>query len=182
MSAPTDPATPNPYAPPRDESAQAMVLPNNAAIEALFEAGESGAGWFYWVAGLSLINSIGMLSGANFRFSLGLGVTLIADTMATEAVMAGGAESIKLLALGFDVVVLALVVACGWLSRKRVLPVFAIGMVLYLLDGLIFVLFFNVISIAIHAFALWQMWNGFMAFRQLNRLEQQMAAMASGGP
>ena len=82
MSAPTEPAAPNPYAPPREESAPAIVLPNNKVIEALFEAGESGAGWFYWIAGLTLVNTFGMLSGTNSRFALGLGVTLIADALA----------------------------------------------------------------------------------------------------
>lgn len=180
MSAPTDPAAPNPYAPPREADGPAIELPNNEAIQALFATGENGAGWFYWIAGLSLINTISVLGGMNFGFALGLGVTLIADSMAVAAVQQGAPEHWKIAALVFDLVVLGLTVGCGWLSRKRFLPVFALGMFLYLLDGLLFLFIFDIISIAIHAFALWQMWSGFTAFRQLNQLQRQMAMMPGG--
>lgn len=39
----------------------------------------SGAGWFYWIAGLSLLNSIIMLSGSDLYFVIGLGITQIID-------------------------------------------------------------------------------------------------------
>ena len=40
---------------------------------------KSGASWFYWIAGLSLINSISAASGSSWRFIVGLGITQIFD-------------------------------------------------------------------------------------------------------
>jgi hypothetical protein len=34
-----------------------------------------GAGWFYWVAGISLINAVITLAGQHWRFIIGLGTT-----------------------------------------------------------------------------------------------------------
>ena len=76
---------------------------------------------------------------------------------------------------------LALVAGCGWLSQKRVLPVFALGMALYVLDALLFFLVFDVVSTILHAFALWCMWAGFSAFRRLNAVEQRMLMAGATG-
>ena len=54
-------------------------------------------------------------------------------------------------------------------------------MVLYLLDGLLCLLLGSILCIAIHAFALWSMWTGFAAYRQLNVLERRMATAPGGG-
>jgi len=45
----------------------------------------SGARWFYWVAGLSLVNSIASLAGQQWRFILGLGITQLVDALATHS-------------------------------------------------------------------------------------------------
>jgi hypothetical protein len=101
--------------------------------------------------------------------------------MALDAVRGGADASAKLLALGFDLVVYALMAGCGWLSQKRVLPVFAIGMALYLLDALLFFMVFDVVGTVLHVFALWSMWSGFSAYRQLNALEQRMLMSGAVG-
>jgi hypothetical protein len=176
---------PNPYAPPVfvDQSAPvaAPVLSaaTTAEIKALFETGKNGAAWFYWVAGLSLVNSIAVLIGAQFGFALGLSVTQIADGVATGLVLNGAPEYVRGIVFGFNLLVLGMVAGCGWLSQKRVLPVFALGMVLYLLDGLLFLPFGDVISIGIHGFALWCMWKGFQAYRQLAKLELSLSQVPS---
>ena len=89
-------------------------------------------------------------------------------------------------ALAFDATILGLFVFCGYLSQKRVLPVFAMGMAIYLLDGVLSFLllgFSDVIGLAIHGYALWSMWSGFLAYRQLNILERQimMTGVATPG-
>jgi hypothetical protein len=185
MSISNEPNAANPYASPVEAVSPQITtegLPRDGEIRELFERGKNGAAWFYWVAGLSLINTLCALTESNFGFALGLNVTLIADYMALDAVRGGAEDSVKLLALGFDLVVYALMAACGWLSQKRVLPVFAIGMALYLLDALLFFVVFDVVSTVLHAFALWSMWSGFSAYRRLNALEQRMLmAGAVGG-
>jgi hypothetical protein len=74
---------------------------------------------------------------------------------------------------------LGLLVLCGKLSQRRVLPIYALGMGLYFMDGLLSLLLGSIVSIVIHGYALWSMWRGFWAFRKLNRLESQLL---SAGP
>ena len=61
-----------PSAPAPTPSAAATTGPADAAAVAQLK---SGASWFYWIAGLSLINSIAAVSGGSWRFILGLGIT-----------------------------------------------------------------------------------------------------------
>ena len=181
----TDPTAPNPSEPTPDftgpsplEAAQPSAEDEQrariaAAIVALEQGGQRGANWFFWVGGLSLVNSAIILSGGNTFFVIGLGVTLLADFVANGFAQQKPdiAMVVKGVAFGFDVFVALVVALFGWLSRKRIIPVFAIGMVLYLLDGLIFLLFQDWLSIAFHAFALFGMWKGIGAYRNLGRLE-----------
>src|SRR5207249_835886 len=144
-----------------------------AAARPLYQQGRNGSNWFYWVAGLSLVNSISLHTGGNVFFVVGLGVTLVADTLAQGVAEhhPEGAATAKALAFGFDIVAEIIVAAFGWLAGRRYLAVFALGMVLYVLDGLLFVWFQDWLSAGFHAFALVCMWGGFKAYRQLNALE-----------
>lgn len=162
----------------KSEADEARLPPLPPQVEAkvaeLWQHGRVGANWFYWVALLSLVNSCIAHGGAQTTFALGLGVTMIADGVAVAA--AGQAPdvatAIKIMVIAFDFFVIAMVVLCGWLAGKRYLVIFAIGMFLYLLDGLIYLFFGQWMSVAIHVFALIYMWRGFDAFRRLKSLAQ----------
>src|SRR5512138_3090367 len=52
-----------------------------AELMALDARIKSGAAWFYWIAGLSLINSVAALSGSKWGFILGLGITQVFDAI-----------------------------------------------------------------------------------------------------
>jgi hypothetical protein len=43
-----------------------------------------GAGWFYWVAGISLTNAVITLAGQHWRFTIGLGTTQLATGLAVR--------------------------------------------------------------------------------------------------
>jgi hypothetical protein len=140
---------------------------------ALHMQGRKGANWFYWVAGLSLVNSAVILGGGSIFFVIGLGVTLMADSLAA-AISQHHPEAVwivKGVALAFDVFVAAVLIGFGWLSARRYLALFGVGMALYLVDGLIFLLFQDWLSVAFHGYALFWMWSGFQAFRKLRVLE-----------
>ncbi len=180
MSEPGEPGPVNPYAAPEAVAISPAVgeLPDDAKVRELFERGKNGAAWFYWIAGLSLINTVMVLSQGGLAFALGLNITMIPDSIAADvALKPGGNLTVLAVALVFDAVILGLFVFCGYLSQRRVLSIFALGMAIYLLDGVIgFVLmgFNDLMGIGIHVFALWSMWSGFTAFRELNLLEQRM--------
>jgi hypothetical protein len=139
-------------------------------LQTLEQRGRNGANWFWWVAGLSLVNSVVLLSGGSSYFVIGTGITLMVD-----AITSGIAQNspdistmLKLLAFGFDIVVALIAFAFGWFARKGHLLVYALGILLYLLDGLLFVLMEDWMSVGFHVFALFCMWSGFAAFRQFN--------------
>src|SRR5713226_3450189 len=108
---------------------------------------QSGANWFFWIAGLSLINSFSSFSGSKFRFIMGLGVTQITDSLA------GGSASPA--ALAFALMVAGLLVGFGLLASGGRDWAFILGMILYGLDSLIFVVAKDVISIGFHLLALY---------------------------
>jgi hypothetical protein len=181
---PTDPATgPQSEAIPVVTPAEPVqpIDPETTALEAkilaLREQGRRGANWFYWVAGLSLVNSLLLHLGGNIRFVVGLGVSSVADYIADLGANKHPAQGaiLRAVAIGFAVLASAIVILFGWLANRRYIAVFAIGMVLYLLDGLLLLLFQDWLSVGFHAFALFCMFGGLMAYRQLNQIERTLA-------
>ena len=161
----------SPLATPADGALQARV-------GALLARGKNGAHWFYWVAALSLVNSVIILAGGQIHFVIGLGVTAIVDALATVIAQENPAfgPMLKGIALVFALAAAAIVALFGWLSSKRYTIAMGIGMVLYLLDGALYLLAGDFLSVGFHAFALFCMWNGLHAYRELAALEESLAA------
>ena len=162
---------------PEEERAAARRAAE-ARIFALRQSGLKGANWFFWVAGLSIVNSIVAHTGGDRYFVVGLGVTLVVDGLA-KAIGAQHANLQGVLmafAIGFAVAVAIMVTGFGLLARKGYVIPFAVGMILYLCDGLIFLLFQDFLSVAFHGWALVWMWNGLSAFRKIKAIEADLRA------
>lgn len=123
---------------------------------------KSGASWFYWIAGLSLINTIAAFSGSDWRFIVGLGITQVFDALGNEF---GGAG--KVIVLLLDLFVAGMFIAFGVFANKGHLWAFITGMVLFALDGILFVLAQEWIGVAFHAFVLYCFFRGMQACREL---------------
>jgi hypothetical protein len=123
---------------------------------------KSGASWFYWVAGLSLINSIVAFTGSDWRFIIGLGITQIFDALGQEMESAG-----KIVALVLDLIAAGVFILLGVFANKGHMWAFVTGMVLFALDGLIFLLVQDWIGVAFHVFVLYCLFRGARACRQL---------------
>ncbi|MBC8001323.1 MAG: DUF4339 domain-containing protein [Opitutaceae bacterium] len=139
----------------------------SADLLALQNSSRSGAQWFFWIAALSVINTISAFSGGSFGFVIGLGVT---QAIARQAV--NGESSGKLIALILNLIAVGFFVFIGVFARRRQAWAFLAGMVLYALDGLIFLLVKDWLGVGFHAFALWCIWMGFQANQKLNRATQ----------
>ena len=91
------------------EEQEKKSLENKIKIENQFR---SGANWFFWIAGLSLVNSVILLTGSQWDFIVGLGITQIIDTIglviAEEIGIAG-----KIIAGVFDIIAAGIVVLFG---------------------------------------------------------------------
>ena len=168
--------TENPPEPEIDLKAQA-----SEQAELLVKKHKEGSGWFFWIAGLSLVNSVVILSGSDWSFLIGLGATQVIDAIAMAFAQESGAEGITIIsviAFVLDVIVAGSFVLWGILARKNFRWPYIVGMILYSLDGLIFLLVKDFPSLGFHLFALFYLYNGFKACGQLNRLSALSSALA----
>ena len=109
-----------------------------------------------------------------WRFFLSLGVTQYIDGIAT-VLSAELGNATKAIAIVLDIFVTAIFAAFGLLASKKQLWAYVAGMVVFLLDGLLSLAFFDVIGILVHGFVLYVMFRGFQAGRELMALERTMA-------
>ena len=137
----------------------------------------SGANWFYWIAALTLVTSIISLLGGGWRFFLSLGVTQLIDVIAILAADRWG-DATKVIALVLDIFITAMFAGFAFLASKRLLWAYVAGMVVFLLDGLLSLVFVDFIGIIIHGIVLFVMIRGFMAGREMLALERAMAEAA----
>jgi hypothetical protein len=142
-------------------------------VHALEQKSKSGARWFFWIAGLTIITSIVSLYGGGFAFFLSLGTTQFIDAMARGLSQEFG-DATKIVALVLDILVAGVFGLIGWLALKRYLWSFIVGMVLFMLDALILLVFQIWISFAFHLLVIFWIFKGYQAARQLSELELQM--------
>jgi len=135
--------------------------PVGEARQTLERQRRNGGQWFYWIAGLSLVNAAIGLAGGEWRFILGLGMTQIVQELAQT-----GSAGMKAGLVG-----LAVVAVFAILGRRAVLGqgwAFVLGMTLYALDGGIFLLIRDWAGAGFHAFALLMITRGYVASRRLS--------------
>ncbi len=129
---------------------------------------KSGANWFYWIAGLSLVNSLIFLFGGNWSFFAGLGITQIIDAIGFQLAQNGEFSVIKIIAFVIDLVIATIFVGCGFFASKFQIWAFIVGMILYFLDGVLLLVLGEYLSAGFHVFALYMIFRGLMAARQVN--------------
>jgi hypothetical protein len=151
FEAPSD--TPSPIVP---------AASNPTTDPALLARMKSAASWFYWIAGLSIINSIAAASGGSWRFIVGLGLTQLIDAFGNNM---GGSGTI--VALVLDFLVAGLFILFGVFAHKAQPWAFLTGMALFALDGLIFLLEPDWIGVGFHVLVLFFLFRGFQACRVL---------------
>jgi len=142
---------------------------------------KEGANWFFWIAGLSLVNSVILKIGGGWNFLIGLGITQLVDGFTSAAATYFRPEAstmIQVLAMIIDVGVAGVFALLGFFARKGHRWGFIVGMTLYALDGLIFLIVPDFVSIGFHIFALFWMFAGLRANRRLSELEEQNRSLA----
>ena len=151
----------------------ATVATTTASVEQKLRAEQivkNGAGWFLAIAGLSILNSVLTMSGANFHFIFGLGTTEIVDAIGRQAGTTGSA-------LGLIVnLFIAGVFLLFWnFARKGEKWAFLTGMAVYLIDGLILIPFKDLLGVAFHAYALFRIYHGMQGIPVLEDIQRRMA-------
>ena len=159
------------------------MLPNNTSATSAAEARipqqlilenktKSGLNWFYWIAALSLVNSVSFLFGASLTFVIGLGATQFVDGLvsALSENLPHQATIVRPIGLAINVFIAGLFALFGYLGRKGFRSFAIIGMILYLLDGILLLLFKDYLGAAFHAWALFGIWGGLKALTELKQL------------
>lgn len=144
----------------------------------LTQSYKSGANWFYWIAGLTLVTSVIAFGGGGIRFLIGLGITQIIDGIA-EGISADGGGAAKVVALVLALLISGVFIIFGVLANKKILGAYILGMVVFGLDGLLSLMFQDWIGVIAHGVVLFFLFRGFQAGRELVSLEKAMGESAA---
>jgi hypothetical protein len=128
---------------------------------------KSSSSWFFWIAALSVVNSLIAVFGWSWRFMIGLGITSVADALSSESGAMG-----KTISFVFTLLVAGLIVICGVLARNFFHWAFIVGMVIYALDGLLLLVAQDYLGVAFHAFVLFLLSKGIPASKKLSQLKR----------
>ena len=162
---------------------QNAVMKNKIALveekvktENLFKGSTSN---FYWIAGLSILNSLVQLVGGSWYFFIGLGITQLIDGIAKGIAQGAGGRAatiIPIIAFVFDLWIAVVFIAFGIFARKQKKWAFIVGMTLYALDGLIFLIVPDFLSIGFHIFILFGLYTGYKSIEKYKVVQQQINA------
>ena len=126
-----------------------------------------GAGWFLTIAILSGANSLLQIFDAKVRFIFGLGITQVVDTITR-----GAGQNAMFVTIIVDGLFIVMLVLCSKWAKAGSQGAFVGGMVAYALDGVLLLVFSMWLDAAVHAYALYMMWQGYVAARELAQIQQ----------
>lgn len=131
---------------------------------------QSSASWFWWVAGLSLVNSAGAMLDSSYGMVLGLGITQLIDAVFLYGADGEAAQptlAVRAVHLALVLGVAGVFVALGVFAKRHSAMAFVVGMALYLLDALVYVVASDWIGVGFHAFVLFMLWGGYSTLRAI---------------
>jgi hypothetical protein len=141
----------------------------------------SSGNWFWWIAALSVVNSVATVLQLKYGMVLGLGLTQVFDAV----VLLDENGTLNDASLGVHLVHAALVLGTAWLfvrigvhARAQSVKAFKFGMAIYALDGLIFLVVGDWIGVGFHVFVLFFLWGGLGIARTLATAKQSYAGSA----
>jgi len=139
------------------------------ALNKLQQRVKGGGSNFYWIAALSIINSIIALFGGGITFVIGLGITQIIDGFASAFAyeIPNAAIVIKGIGLLLNLLIAGLFALFGVFAIKGQRWAFITGMILYGLDAILVLVFKDFLGFGFHLFFLWLLCSGLQALRQL---------------
>jgi hypothetical protein len=151
--------------------------PDTAALRLqTAQRARSGAHWFYWIAGVTLINSLINVFGSDWNFIFGLGIGQVFDALGQGLAAEGGGGTFVALGLLMSVGALSTYVLWGWLAARGRTLGFVAGMIFYALDTGIFLVAGDWLGAAFHVFALVVIGRGFRAHRELRAMPDDESA------
>jgi hypothetical protein len=149
---------------PLDASAQpAAQDPRIYAMQRM----RRGAGWFLTIALLSGVNSLLQIFDAKIRFIFGLGITQVVD-----AIGHGTGQNGVFVTIAVDGMFIVMLILCSKWAKAGSQGAFLGGMIAYALDGVLLLVFNVWLDAAVHAYALYMIWQGYAAARELAQMQR----------
>jgi len=131
---------------------------------------QSGARWFWWIAGLSAVN-VGMQhSGSDTHFVVGLGITSLIDALFS---------GLPVVSLPLDALVLAFFFAMGLMAQRGSMRAFYVGGAVYALDGLLYLFMADWMPVGFHVLVLFFIGKGALALRDALRAQPPASPVAA---
>lgn len=157
---------------PAPQAADPQKYNQLMAVAALQRRAKLGANNFYWIAALSVVNSVIAVFNGGLYFVVGLGATLFVDVVAAEL----ASEMPEIATIGRAVgLVISLAISgvfalFGYFAGRGQRWAFPAGMLAYGLDAILMLAFQEWIGFFFHLYFLWGLWNGLQALNQLQKL------------
>lgn len=129
----------------------------------------AAASWFYWIGGLSVVNTLLSFFESNSSFILGLESTLFVDAIA----FAIGDPLFYVIGACINLFIAGIFIFLGVHANRMKKWAFIAGMIFYLLDGLILTIAFDFISAAFHIYALYCIYSGYRILVRQHKLTMQ---------
>jgi hypothetical protein len=130
-----------------------MSFENDPAVQ-------SAARWFWWIAGLSLVNAVLLHAGSSVNFVVGLAMTTLASVIFAKNL------PVAILLTGITVGFYFLM---GLYGQRGRLWAFYLGLAVYVLDALIYMAFQDWMSVGFHVLATYFIFKGVQRVRELAR-------------
>ena len=136
---------------------------------------KNGVSWFYWIAGLSLVNLFISAFGSKVVFAIGLGITRLINAIIMELSTTIPPSSVinivTIFGFIFEFILAGLFAFFGIFGQRKNRIVIIIGLVVYGLDCIILILFNDWWAVIFHCIAIYFIWSGFQAIGKMKELE-----------
>ena len=126
---------------------------------------KSSSNWFYWIAGLSLVNMLVIIGGANFHFVIGSSFVDFCSGIGQGGFIGGYI---------FAVLIIGGFAFLGHIAAKGNKWPFILGMVIYGADGLLYLTVGDFMSTLFHAFVLFKFYQGIGLVQPYLQLKQNL--------
>ena len=133
-----------------------------------------GANWLFLIGGLSVVNTVSLISGSTWIFLGGLGVTEIAAAIAMQFGTRG-----QLVGLFVNLWATGFFVCLGVFARKGQKWAFITGMALYGADALVVLFLQQWIMLLFHGFVFFRLYQGFSSCNELHAFEKNSPAVGT---
>lgn len=174
-----------PIPPSVPPSSTAGAATSDAQAEELLKKMRNGAGWLYFIAGLSLVNTLLVVFNADRHFGVGMAFTLFVDALAGEILKENPDQVtiVRTIELIIDTFAITACAATGFFCMRGHRWAFIVALALYGLDTLLSLLFMRdgmVVLGIIHVVALVYIGMGFAACLKIHKLAHQRALVSVG--